>query len=297
MADGTSGRGGVGIRLYTSGGDVVKRTFDQVGDSGKKMWAEIATGNRTAAPGMVALSNGANQAKAGIGSLANQAKGGMSALSAFGTVGVAAAVALGAVAIASANFKDTLTWAANLKDASDKVGISTEALQNLRYAADETGVPLDDLDGALQKLNGSLGAMQNGLGSAKVKGAFKELGIDASDLKGLQNASDLLPLLADRISKVDTIASRVQILKKLQIAELEPLLRDGSVQLARFTGEAESLGFTLSNDVVDGLDETERKLERNQQQIDANVKAMQANLAPFFLWCSDWLVWGLVTPA
>ena len=37
MTDATAGRGGVGIRLYVSGGEVVKRTFDQVGDSGKKM--------------------------------------------------------------------------------------------------------------------------------------------------------------------------------------------------------------------------------------------------------------------
>ena len=30
MTDATSGKGGVGIRLYVSGGEVAKRTFDQV---------------------------------------------------------------------------------------------------------------------------------------------------------------------------------------------------------------------------------------------------------------------------
>lgn len=287
MSAAAQGRGGVGIRLYTEGGDVVRRTFDQVGDSGKKMWAEIAMGERSANPAIRALNTGANQAKAGIGGLANMSGGAASGLSAFGVAGVAAAAALGAVAMAGASLKQSLTWAAELTDVADQTGVTTEALQGLRYAADETGVPIEALEGALQKLNGALGAMLTGVGDGKIKEAFAALKISREDLVGMQNASDLLPLIADRISEIDNQASRVQILKKIGLDGLEPLLRDGADGLRGFAEEAKRLGITVDGDVVGAFDEMERSLERNQQQIDGNVRKMQASLAPFFLWLSN----------
>ncbi|MBX9707054.1 MAG: hypothetical protein K2X61_03875, partial [Caulobacteraceae bacterium] len=58
MTDATAGRGGVGIRLFIQGGELARRTFDQVGDSGRRMWAEIALGQRSANPAIRALSLG-----------------------------------------------------------------------------------------------------------------------------------------------------------------------------------------------------------------------------------------------
>ncbi|WP_309628410.1 hypothetical protein [Brevundimonas sp.] len=286
MNDNAGGRGGVGIRLYTTGGEVVRRTFDQVGDSGKRMWAQIATGERSANPAMRALSAASNDVQAGFTGMAGRVGPAGNALSAFGVAGVAAAAALGAVAIAGANLRESVKWAADLTDAADRIGITTEALQTLRYSADETGVPIDGLETSLQKLNGTLGAMRTGLGDARVKGAFAELGISSDDLEGLTNASQLLPLIADRISKVGDQASRVQILKKLQIEQLEPLLRGGAAGLAEMSGEASNLGAVLNDSVVKGLDEADRALERNQQLIDANVRQMQSSMAPFFVWAS-----------
>lgn len=283
---GAAGQGGVGIRLYTSGGEVVRRTFDQVGDSGKRMWAQIAVGEKSANPALRAISVASNDVQTGFSGMAGRAGFAGNALSAFGVVGVAAAAALGAVAVAGANVRESFTWAAELTDAADRIGVTTEALQTLRYAADETGVPIDGLETSLQKLNGTLGAMKTGLGDARVKGAFAELDISGEDLAGLNNASQLLPLIADRISLVGDQATRVQILKKLQIEQLEPLLRGGSEGLARMAGEAANLGGVLDDSVVKGLDEADRALERNQQLIDANVRQMQSSMAPFFVWAS-----------
>ena len=50
--------------------------------------------------------------------------------------------------------------------------------------------------------------------------------------------------------------------------------------------EGRDLGLVMSNEVVRGLADTDRALEKNKQQIDANVREMQASMAPFFVWAS-----------
>ncbi|MGH6978069.1 MAG: hypothetical protein ACRED4_02050, partial [Brevundimonas sp.] len=229
----------------------------------------------------------------GLGKSIGGAGGGLPGLGggvgALGIAGAAAAIGVGALVASLRGLKDAAKFAADLTDSADRIGVTVEALQELRYAADETGVPLASLDSGLESLNATLGAFKTGIGAARITPVFKALGLTREDLVGVENARDLLPVLADRLGQVGDRAAQVQLAKKLGIESLLPLLRQGSDGLNRMASEGRDLGLVLSNEVVSGLDETDRALEKNQQQIDANVRSMQANLAPFFLWCSDWL--------
>jgi len=204
----------------------------------------------------------------------------------LGAAGAAAAVGLGGLVVAFQGLKTATQFADDLGATADRIGVTAEALQELRYAADETDVPLNELESGLEALNATLGAFKTGIGSGRVTPVFEALGLTQADLANVENAGDLLPIIADRLAAVGDRAAQVQLAKKLGIEALLPMLRQGAGGIGEMRNEARDLGLVLSNDVVNGLSETNRQLERNQQAIDANVREMQSSLAPFFVWAT-----------
>ncbi|MEJ8403859.1 hypothetical protein WKI27_00680 [Brevundimonas vesicularis] len=282
MTDATAGRGGVGIRLYVSGGEVVKRTFDQVGDSGKKMWAEIALGEKAANPAIKVLSAGAGEAKGALEGLAGRAGSAGTALSAFGATGMAVAAGMGALAIALVKVREGMQFAAELTDVSDRIGIGAEALQEWRYVADEAGVSVESFQSNLEKLNGQVGAFKAGIGDAKLKPIFEELGITKDQIANVDDASDMVMLLADTLGQVKDRAVQVRLARGLGFEESLPILRLGSEEIRRLSADARDLGLVMKDDVRAELDEADRVMERAQQRIQMSLRVAVAGLADDF---------------
>ena len=161
------GRGGVGIRVFVQGGEVVKRTLDQIGDRGKRMWTELATGQKTANPAFRMMSGAVGELKGGLEGLASNAGGVGRALAAVGPAGIVLAAGLGAAVIAVQRLREGMAWAAELTDTADRIGVTTTALQGLSYVADEAGVPVEQMHEGLERLNSSLGAFRTGLGAGR----------------------------------------------------------------------------------------------------------------------------------
>lgn len=282
MTDATAGRGGVGVRLYVSGGEVVKRTFDQVGDSGKKMWAEIALGEKAANPAIKVLSAGAGEAKGALEGLAGRAGSAGTALSAFGATGMAVAAGMGALAIALVKVREGMQFAAELTDVSDRIGIGAEALQEWRYVADEAGVSVESFQSNLEKLNGQVGAFKAGIGDAKLKPIFEELGITKDQLANVDDAGDMVMLLADTLGQVKDRAVQVRLARGLGFEESLPILRLGSEEIRRLSADARDLGLVMKDDVRAELDEADRVMERAQQRIQMSLRVAVAGLADDF---------------
>lgn len=280
MADG----GSVNLRVALKGADEVKAALRGIGPEGARMARDLDRSMRQPTPAIGALDNMLAGARGQVTAFAGPLGG-------LGPVGIAAGAGLAAAGLAAASaavqFREAASWAAGLTDVADRIGVSVEALQELRYGADEAGVPIEAMEGGLERLNASLGAFLTKVGDGKVKAAFEKLGISEEDLRGVDTAAELLPIVADRLKDVQSQAERVQLLKRLGIAELEPMLRNGGDALRGWAEEGRDAGLVIGKDLVDDLDQADRALEKNQQKIDANVRAMQAVLAPFWVWVSD----------
>lgn len=217
----------------------------------------------------------AGRAAASAGPLNTFASG----LGAVGVASIATTAALAGVGLAATKALEAMNFGDQLQATADKIGVTAERLQELQYAADETDVPIEGLEQGLQKLNAAIGAFKTGVGDGKVKDAFKILGIKPEDLKGVRDASDLLPVLADKLGKVGTVAEQVQIAKKLGIEDLLPLLRQGSDGLEQMSKRARELGLVLSNETVKALADADRQMELAGQQINTNLRAAFSGLA------------------
>lgn len=282
MTDTTAGRGGVGIRVFVDGAQVVRRTFDQIGDSGKKMWAEIAMGERSANPAVRALSAGAGEARNAFDGLIGRAGSAGVALGAFGALGMMAAAALGALTIAIHGTFAAMEGAATLTDTAERIGLGVEALQQWRYVADEAGVDTARLEAGMEKLNGVMGKFKMGLGDAKLRPVFEELGITKAQLDNVTTADQLLTLLAGTLGQVEDRAKQVALARAMGIEELLPILRLGSDEIARLRDEASELGFVMGSETVAELDKADRAMERAGQQFRVIRDTTLAPLATVF---------------
>lgn len=282
MTDATAGRGGVGIRLFVQGGEVVRRTFDQIGESGKKMWSEIAVGERTANPAIKGLSGSVNEAKTALDGLVGRAGPAGTALSSFGAAGVLAAAALGGLALALVKVREGMQFAADLTDAADRIGVGAEALQEWRYVADEAGVSTDAFQANLERLNGQVGAFKSGIGDGRLKPIFEELGITKGQLDNVSTAQDMMILLADTLGQVKDRAVQVRMAKGLGVEESLPILRLGSEEIRRLSKDARDLGLVMSDEVRAEFDEADRAIEVAQQRIQMSMRVAVVGLADDF---------------
>lgn len=186
--------------------------------------------------------------------------------------GVAAAVT-GMVAFG----KSTADAAFEAKKAALRTGVSTDAIQELGFAAEAAGVPVETLETALIRMNRASYAARTG--SAEAAKAFHGL-LTLKDLKEL-SPDEQLEKLAEGFIKIKDPGERTNKILTVMgrsAAGLIPLLAKGKDGIAEFREEAHELGKVLSEEDIKNAEEfrlnlhkTEASLTGLRNQIGATV--------------------------
>lgn len=176
-----------------------------------------------------------------------------SRLSKFGATLKTALVA--AAAAASAAFaglayaiKGVIDKADNLSKAAQSVGIATEELSRLAWAADLSGVSFETLTGSLGKLSNAMAQSLQSATSQQAK-AFHALGISVTNVDGtMKSARQVFGEVSDAFAKMDNSSTKTAL--AIQIfgrsgAQLIPLLNSGEAGLRDIAAEAERLGIVI----------------------------------------------------
>lgn len=141
----------------------------------------------------------------------------------------------------------SVNLADQLSKMSQKVGISIESLSTLGYAADRSGVGLEQLEAAMVRLAVNASAAARGTGESKA--AFEQLGISVTDNNGrLKSTDTLVREVAQGISQLGGGMEKTNIAVKLfgdTGAKLIPLLDQGGDGIAALEERARSLGLEL----------------------------------------------------
>jgi len=175
--------------------------------------------------------------------LAGFAKAAGVGLTALAAASVAAGTALGFAV------KGAIDAADELSKASQKVGVTTEALSRLKYAADFSDVAFETLTGSLAKLSKNMGDIASGKGGT-AQSAFMALGISVKDATGnLRSADAVMTDVAEKFSRMEDGATKTALAQQLfgkSGAELIPLLNGGRDGLKAMADESDRLGLTIS---------------------------------------------------
>ena len=142
---------------------------------------------------------------------------------------IGSAFATGAT-IAAAAIKSAVDRADELSKTAQKIGVSTEALSALEYAARLSDVSLQQLSTGVGKLTQNVVAAVSG--NKQLSGAFDAVGVSVTDANGkLRGADAILLDLADAFESLPDGADKTNIAMQLMGKsgrELIPLLNGGS---------------------------------------------------------------------
>lgn len=140
----------------------------------------------------------------------------------------------------------TATLGDQVAKTGDKIGIALGPFQELRYAAERSGVSTEKFDSSLERFIKRMGEATQGTGAAR--NAYEELGLSAEDLAKL-TPEQSLEVVADRLSSVENQSQRVAIAAQLFGREgvaMVNMLKDGSSGLQALRRDARATGYVLS---------------------------------------------------
>jgi len=179
-----------------------------------------------------------NQSMAGVGrSVTNIALGMGTALAGIFSVQAAAGA---------------IRYADQLGDAADRVGVSIEGLQALRFTGAEFGIADNTVDMALQRFSRRLGEAANGTG--ELLPMLERMGISARGANGeLRTSESVLMDYADAVAAMDSPNERLLASFKAfdsEGAAMVSALAQGSAGLRTYEQAARDAGVVLDENLV-----------------------------------------------
>lgn len=160
----------------------------------------------------------------------------------LGAVGAAIVAPIGAATRVFASMGD------EVNKASQRTGIAVESLSSLKYAADQSGASLEELEKATKKMARTI--VDAAEGSESAQRALAALGLSVSDLMGLK-PDEQFRLIGDRLSKVRDATLRAALAQEVfgrSGTQLLPLLADGAKGLKELERRAHELGLVISGE-------------------------------------------------
>lgn len=175
-----------------------------------------------------------------------------------------------------------LEAAASIALTAEKVGLETDALQELRYAAEQNNVSTSTLDMAMQRFSRRIGEVAQGQG--ELLGVAKQYGVQLRDNEGrMRDNVSILKDFADIIGNAESEQEQLRIAFKLFDSEgavLVNMLKEGSAGLDAFIQDARRLGIVMDRNMIDRAEEAYEDLKRLGSVIKTNVSIAVAALAP-----------------
>jgi hypothetical protein len=152
------------------------------------------------------------------------------------------------VGAAAASVKQFAAMAGGLDDAAKRTGASAEALSQLRYAAEQNGASLDDVEKAIRRVGDVMSDAEKG--SKTAVDAFAKVGLSLADLEGLTVDQRLVKIMG-ALSKIEDPSRRSALAMDLlgrSGANLAKLTGTGAAGINALMQEADALGMTVSTE-------------------------------------------------
>jgi len=170
--------------------------------------------------------------------------------------------------------KKNLEAADAIGKAADAAGVGVESLQELRFAAERSGVSVSELDGGLRRFNRRLGLAAEGGGPAIAM--FRDLGISISTTDGrIRNTEQVLDDVIARLAKMQSSARQAAAASAFFGDDAGPklalLLQQGTDGIDQMRQKARELGLVLDEDLVRGAERANDRIEDLQKQFSVRT--------------------------
>ncbi len=287
-------RKNVNIRLDITGNKRVERDLKAVGTSGDRALRKVGAAATPASAKLRVLNATIGQSQVAMAGMAARAGSLGAALGQLGPVGVAVGAILAVLTLGMSKFRTEAVKAAGeldqLANASDRLGISVEALQELRFAGELESLNQNTVDMSIQRFTRRVGEAAEGTGEARA--ALAEMDIQLRDSNGrIRETEDLLGDVADALSEVEDSASRLRLAFKLFDSEgvaFVNILGDGRAGLDAIREAAREAGVVMEDRLVRNAGALNAELTTiNNQSKNEWSEAMSGTFGPLAVWASE----------
>lgn len=209
----------------------------------------------------------------GIGTALGGAAGITAGLAAVDKIAGAAYRAATAIAEMTAT---TIKEVDEISDLASVLGVTTEGLSRLQYAAFHSDVEVSDLNAALQKLSVNLDA------GGKASKALADLGLSGEKLKQGE-LTDAFSQIADALGKVENRSEQARIARDLlgkSGAKLLPLLDQEAGGLKRLAEASDSRGNTITALDAAQIGRADEALKQVESSFQAIKRVVAVELSP-----------------
>ena len=249
------------VTIKISAKDMASSVMKAVSDSVKKMGKQVAATTKKVAASAKAMGKALKSAFTfGLSAVASM----VAAVAGFGTVSAAVFARVG--------------------DSIDKMakrsGIGVEALQGLRFAAEQSGSSIAVVEKSIFKLDRAIGDAIGG--STALQDDFAQLGVDVNALSQM-TPEQQLGVMADALMAVENPAERAAMGARLMgrgFEELQPLLQEGSQGINALTSEYDQFGVALSATDVSAAAELTDAFNRVSTVVRGLIVNIGAKFAP-----------------
>jgi len=186
--------------------------------------------------------------------------------------GVAVTAAAAAV---TASVMKAVSNGANIQDLADRYQLGTAAIQQLSYAAGQSGTSLDTLIVGIKN-------MQKGLGNGTLGDELNAVGLSVSKLAGMSPEKQF-EMIAEAIGGISDPAQKTALAMKFfgkSGTDLIPLLKAGEGGVKSLTAEFDKMGAAMSEEAIKQAAALDDQLGKLGVQFDAVVVAIGTKFMP-----------------
>lgn len=161
-------------------------------------------------------------------------------------------------------------------------GLSTDTIQQLKYAENIIDVSYSTISGTLTKLTKTMADARDG--NKNLAESFASLGVSITDSTGqLRPAEEVFYDVIDALGQVQNGTERDALAMDLlgkSAQDLNPLILQGSDAMRELAAEAEATGYVLDESQIAKLAEVDDAYQRMQLEIEATKKKLAVEFAP-----------------
>ena len=164
-----------------------------------------------------------------------------------------------------------------------RTGFSTEALSELRHAAEISGADLSTLEKGIKRMSMAILDAKDGL--AETKRAFEHVGIAAEDLMGLSPEEQFFKI-ANGIAAIEDPTMRAALAQKIlgrAGTSLLPLFSQGAEGMAKLRQEAHELGIVFDQEAADKAANMTDAMARLKESVSGVKMAIADHLIPVLM--------------
>ena len=176
----------------------------------------------------------------------------------------------------------TANYADEIDKMSIRTGLATDTLQELRFAADQTGVEFDAVQGVIESFTRRIPTLVQGTSDSARE--FQKLNIDLRDSEGnMRSMSSIFPAVIRQLASMENVTERNAVATQIfgrRAFEIVPLLDAGEKGIEQFTKRAHELGLVMSDEAIKTAVDYKDELSALKQEFGAVGRELAVKLMP-----------------